>query len=469
VVGYVGRINREELERNDEGAYRGMTHIGKTGIERQYEELLRGRAGVEQVEINAQGRVLRTLRRDAPRPGHSLYLNLDSALQSVAEAAFAKKAGALVAIEPATGAVLALVSVPSFDPNLFVHGIDFRQYRELSRSPKRPLFNRALSGRYPPGSTVKPFIGFAGIEQRMDLANGNTWCRGYYQLKGYTRQYRDWKRTGHGEVGLTDAIEQSCDVYFYELAQALGIDRIYDAMTQFGFGLPTGIDIPGEASGLMPSRSWKRKARGQPWYPGETLITGIGQGFMLATPLQLANATAVLGSRGRRVRPRVLGNVVDPASGDQRALPSVALTPVIGRVAGAWDRIIDAMVKVVHGRFGTARRIGVDAPAKIAGKTGTAQVFSRKEGTDLPKEQQEELLKDHALFVAFAPVRNPQIAVALVVEHGGSGSSAAAPIARKVLDAYLGAMPERRQDLFAKHPDEPQRVTSQQRAVSNGA
>ena len=278
-MGYVGRINEQELAGVDEAAYRGTTHYGKTGIEEAYESVLHGRVGYQHVETNAQGRVLRVLKREPPIPGKDIYLSLDVSLQAVAEASFEGENGALVALDPSTGQILAFASMPGYDPNLFVDGIRPTDYRALLDSKERPLFNRALSGQYPPGSTVKPFIGLAGLEFETELTSHHTYCRGWYSLPGHDHRYRDWKRSGHGKVDLNEAIAQSCDVYFYELALELGIDRMYEYLTAMGFGRHTSIDLNGENSGLMPSREWKRAARSQPWYPGETLITGIGQGF----------------------------------------------------------------------------------------------------------------------------------------------------------------------------------------------
>jgi penicillin-binding protein 2 len=341
----------------------------------------------------------------------------------------------VVAIEPATGGVLALASAPAYDPNLFVNGIDVASYNALNRSPDRPLFNRALRGQYPPGSTVKPLFALAGLDYGVELARSHTFCRGWFQLPNSSHRYRDWKRSGHGRVDLNWAIQRSCDVYFYEMALHLGIDRMHAFMTRFGFGAPTGIDIGGEVSGLMPSREWKRRARNQAWYPGETLITGIGQGFMLATPLQLAASTAIVATRGEFLAPRVVQAV---GEGTEIA----ALAPeTVGDIGlenpGDWDEVIQAMVDVVHAPRGTARAIAEGMTYRMAGKTGTAQVFSLGQDEEYDAEELDKRLRDHALFVAFAPVEDPRIAVAVVVENGGGGSSTAAPIARTVMDYYL--------------------------------
>lgn len=446
VIGYVGRINEEELQSIDTSNYRATAHIGKTGVEQAFEDLLHGTVGYQHVETNAQGRTLRVLQRKDPVPGSSLYLTIDVGLQAVAEQALGDNNGGVVAIEPASGNLLALVSVPTYDPNLFVDGIDKVGYEALISSPDRPLFNRAINGQYPPGSIVKPFLGLAGLEHKLEQANESVYCNGYFQLPGKERRYRDWKKGGHGRVDLNQAIVESCDVYFYLLSQNLGIERMHNFMTQFGFGTPTGIDLNGESDGLMPSPKWKRRNRNQPWYPGETLITGIGQGFMLATPLQLASATATLAMRGLRLKPEVLLRRVDPTTLEpieHGFEPLAIIEPVSVK---NWDDIVEAMRQVVHGPRGTARRISIGATYQMAGKTGTAQVFSVGQNEEYEESEVDKLLRDHGLFIAFAPAEKPQIAVAVVVENGGSGSRSAAPIARKVIDYYLNTLKNRSTD-----------------------
>ena len=436
-IGYVGRIDERDLQRIDNSDYSGTTHIGKVGIERTYEDRLHGTVGFRQVETNAEGRVLRTLIRTPPVPGDNLYLTIDLELQNIAEQAFGDRAGAAVAIDPDTGEVLALVSKPTYDPNLFVNGIDTATYSALRDDDMQPLFNRALRGQYPPGSTLKPFVGLGGLEQGITSTHAHTYCPGYYQLPGKDRKYRDWKRSGHGTVDLTSAIAQSCDVYFYDLALSMGIDRLHSFLSEFGFGSRTGLDISGELPGLMPSREWKRAARSQPWFPGETLITGIGQGFVLATPVQLASATATLSRYGHRVKPHI---VVSTQSYDDPELSPVPIETVLDipiQDRHNWDAVIHSMREVVHGRHGTARKISVGAKYDIAGKTGTAQVFGLKKEEKYDAEKLARKLHDHSLFIAFAPVKKPRIAVAVIVENGGSGSAVAAPIARTILDQYL--------------------------------
>ncbi|QKT02876.1 penicillin-binding protein 2 [Ectothiorhodospiraceae bacterium 2226] len=436
VVGYVGHINAQELARIDRSAYRGTTHIGKVGIEHRYEQELLGQVGLQQVETNALGRILRVLERVDPVPGKDLHLNIDVRLQVAAERALDDRRGAVVAVDVHTGAVKALVSLPTYDPNLFVDGIDRETYNALMNSPGRPLFNRALRGQYPPGSTVKPFVGLGGIELGLNTASEGLHCRGWYTLPNDDRRYRDWRRQGHGHTDLDKAIVESCDIYYYDLAHRMGIDRLSDYMLSFGFGKHTGIDISGEARGLMPTRDWKRGARGQAWFPGETLIAGIGQGYMLSTPLQLATITATLANNGRRLRPQVVNSLYNRANGEmQTRLPEVTdtMTP---RSAANWQQVQHSMMRAVHSPRATARSIA-NAEYRIAGKTGTAQVFGLAQDEEYDEENVAKHLRDHALFVAYAPAEEPRLAVSVIVENGGSGGAVAAPVARQVLDAYF--------------------------------
>jgi penicillin-binding protein 2 len=437
LVGYVGRINERELQKLDPAAYSGTTHIGKVGIEKTYEEELHGHVGHRRVEINAQGRVLRVVDQTPPRQGHNLYLSVDIRVQQAAIEALGDQTGAVVAIDPRNGEVLALVSTPVYDPNPFVNGIEAGPYRALRDDPERPLFNRALRGQYPPGSTYKPFIAMAGIDGGFIAPDYKVPCNGYFTLPGDDHRYRDWKKQGHGPTDMHKAVVQSCDVYFYQLAHRMGIDAIHDFLSQLGLGRRTGIDIVGELGGLLPSRSWKRRAKGLTWFPGETVIAGIGQGYNLATPLQLAHATAIVAARGKGFRPHVLYATEDPTSGEINVFEPQPLKPVTVHSETNWERIHAAMADVVHGLHGTARRIGLDSPYRIAGKTGTAQVFGVKQDEKYEAHKLTRKLHDHALFIAFAPVEDPRIAVAVVVEHGGHGGSSAAPVARKVMDAYL--------------------------------
>jgi penicillin-binding protein 2 len=436
-LGYVGRIDEQALKELDTSNYRGTTHSGKIGIEKTYEEILHGKVGFQHVETTAQGRVLRILNRNPPVSGRNLYLTLDSRVQQAAEEALGDFNGSAVALDPENGDIIAFVSLPTYDPNPFVNGIDYAAYQALRENDRQPLFNRALRGQYPPGSTIKPFIGLAGLELGVTHTHSKTYCPGYYSLPSSTRKYRDWKRTGHGTVDLNQAITQSCDVYFYDLALSLGIDNMNSYLRNFGFGHATGVDIVGELSGLLPSREWKRRRHDQPWFPGETIITGIGQGFFLTTPLQLATATAALANGGRMLAPNIVYA--------EQPTDSTALIPHLPRPLETisiteqshWNTVINSMIDVVHHARGTARAIGKDSSYRIAGKTGTAQVYGLKEEEKYDAATVAEKLRDHALFIGFAPADAPRIAVAVVVEHGGGGGAVAAPIARKILDAYL--------------------------------
>ena len=430
-LGYVNRINTEDLARMSEeqlANYSGTHFYGRVGIERAYEDLLHGQVGYRQVETNARGRVLSVVHENPPKPGVDLRLHLDLHTQQVAWDALGARRGAVIAIDPRDGGVLAFVSRPGYDPNLFVTGISLSDYGAYRDDHDKPLFNRATQGQYPPGSTIKPLHGLAGLQ-----AGQTTWSRtindpGVFSLPDTERVYRDWKKGGHGaRIDLHDAVVQSCDIYYYDLGVRTGVDFLHDFMVPFGFGRKTGIDIPGEASGIMPSRSWKRGARGSAWYHGDTVNMSIGQGFFLATPLQLAVSTAILARQGKQMVP-LLANVPPPGTSQ----PDVVL-----KDPANWQRMTDAMIDVVHGAKGTARAAGYRAKYRIAGKTGTAQVFSVPEDEEYNADELTERLKDHALFVAFAPADNPVIAVAVMVENGEHGSSTAAPIARAVMDAWL--------------------------------
>lgn len=439
-LGYVSRISGRDLARIDPSAYRGIQHIGKLGLEYTYENLLMGTVGVEKVEINAHGRELRSLERQPPVPGKDLHLSLDARAQAVAEQALGERRGAVVAIDPATGGVLVFASTPTYDANAFVNGIDAASYRALLHDPNRPLINRALRGQYAPGSTIKPFYGLADLEAGDDIdMERDIYCTGSYHLPGTSARFGDWK--AHGRVRLRDAIAQSCDVYFYRLAVALGAERLRLALEPFGFGAATGIDLPEEKAGLVPSPEWKRRARKEPWYAGDTVVAGIGQGLILATPLQLANAAATLAARGVRMKPTLLDAWEDPLTDERTSVPKQRVRQVRLADPHNWTRIAGYMADVVHSRKGTAQRIGHDAPYHIAGKTGTAQVAAIDPVLGYDEEKIPERLRDHALFIAFAPVEAPKVAVAVVVENGGSGSGTAAPIARRVLDQLLLGAP----------------------------
>ncbi|WP_019024953.1 MULTISPECIES: penicillin-binding protein 2 [unclassified Thioalkalivibrio] len=438
VVGYVGRINEQDLARVDPRAYAGSSHIGKIGIERYYEDLLHGRPGYRQVEVNAQGRVIRELSVTPPEAGTDITLTIDADLQRAAYRSLAGRRGAIVALDPNNGEVLALVSAPGFDPEMFVHGISQAAFSDLQSDPARPLFNRALTGQYPPGSTVKPLVGLAALDEGITTADRRMFARGYFQIPGHERRYRDWRREGHGWVDMSRAIAVSSDVYFYDLAHTMGIDRMVPMLGAFGLGQRVGIDATGERAGILPSRDWKRATHDQVWFPGETLITAIGQGYMLSTPLQMADFTATLAGRGQRIQPRLLQSM-DNGNGELERLLPQPREPVQA-APEHWDTIHESLIEAVHARHGTAwGSIGSRPPTnyRIAGKTGTSQVFGLGQDEEYDEDELPRHLWDHALFVGYAPADDPQIAVAVLVEHGGSGGRVAAPVAREVMDAFL--------------------------------
>jgi len=457
-IGYVASISVADLERIDRSDYAATSLIGRTGVERSYEDTLHGEVGYRQQVVNAQGRVLLDPATDAsvapepassqsaletlwPVPGDNIVVGLDIHLQIAAQEALQGQRGAAVAIDPATGDVMALVSVPAFDANRFSVGLSGTDFRALNEDPDKPLFNRALAGAYPPGSTIKPFIGLAAVHYDVVEPDRRSMCGGYFVLPGHEHRYRDWKPQGHGLMDLHQAIVQSCDVYFYQLAVSLGIDNLDFFLRTFGFGARTGIDINGENSGLVPSREWKRsqftRREDQAWFPGETVITGIGQGFTLVTPLQLAHATATLAVAGQRFQPRLVIKRENGVTGEVTEFDSVRLAAPVDVDPLHWQRIGEAMVGVTEELQGSGRTAMLGTPYQVAGKTGTAQVFSIAQEEEYDAEEVDERLRDHGLFVAYAPADNPRIAVAVVVENGGGGSSAAAPVARKLLDAYL--------------------------------
>lgn len=450
-VGYVGALSSEDLKRVDPARYAGTSHTGKTGVENAFESDLHGYAGYRHLITNARGRripsdsseLLDALPVDqVPNPGANVFLSLDLDLQHIAAKSLEGRRGAVVAIDPWTGEILALVSAPSFDPNLFALGMTSEQYDELQGNPDRPLFNRALRGAYPPGSTIKPMLALAALETGATNLSRRTFCRGYFTLPNSTHRYRDWKPEGHGSMNLHDAITQSCDVYFYEVSGDIGINNMHDYLGRFGLGSKAGIDIGGEHAGLVPSTEWKRTAfrnrDDQRWYDGETVIASIGQGYMLATPLQLASAAAALATRGVRYRPRLVAAVEDGISGQRRMTEPQRLPDVDISNAVHWDAVLEGMHDVMQGARGTARAVGMGAPYQMAGKSGTAQVISIAQDEEYDEEEIEERQRDHALFIAFAPLDEPRIAVAVIVENGSSGSSVAAPIAKAVMDEYLG-------------------------------
>jgi len=437
LLGYVGRIDEDDLRRLDATNYRGTTHVGKGGIEQQYETVLHGGSGLEKVETNVAGRAIDTLERDDPVHGDDLVLSLDIQVQRAAWDALGDRAGAVVAMDPRDGSVLAMVSKPAYDPNLFVHGISSADYQAIVDAPGRALFNRAVQGGYEPGSTLKPFVGLAGLETGVITIGKRVFSNGRYYLSGQERPYRDWRDGGHGWVEIEAALEQSVNTYFYDLALNMGIDRMHDYLQHFGFGSVTGLDLPGESAGVLPSRQWKRGRFGQPWYPGETVIAGIGQGFNVVTPVQLANALVTLANNGKRYEPRLL--YASKHAGNEQAVRVEA--PVAEQVPieqmQHWQAIRSGMRRVIHGEQGTARALLPLDGYEMAGKSGTAQVYGLARNEKYREEDVAEHLRHHALFIAFAPFDNPSIVVAAVVEHGGGGSRNAAPVVRAAIDAWL--------------------------------
>jgi penicillin-binding protein 2 len=439
-IGYIGRINDADVKRIDSASlttnYKGTDHIGKLGIEGAYERELHGTTGSEQVEIDAGGRAIRALARSEPVSGNNLVLTLDIELQKIAEEAFQDYKGALVAIDPRNGEVLALVSKPGFDPNLFVDGIDPQNWDALNNSPDKPLNNRALRGQYPPGSTIKPFMALAALEYKKRSPEFTISDPGYFTLAGVAHRYRDWKKEGHGLVNLHKSIVISCDTYYYGLATELGIDSIHKFLTGFGFGARTGIDIEGELSGLAPSQEWKQQRFKQKWYAGDTVSVGIGQGYMLATPLQLAAATATIANNGVPVHPRLLKALQDSKTRETRELAPAATKDAVAVKPEHIALVRAAMVDVTR-PGGTAAQAGAGAGYTIAAKTGTAQVIGMKQGEKYDEKRMKQEHWDHALFIAFAPAENPKLAMAILVENGKHGGSTAGPIAREVFDYYL--------------------------------
>lgn len=446
-LGSVRRINELDLRTLDKVSYAGMDHVGKVGIEKYYEKVLIGKVGNQRVETNALGRIMQVVDSTLPVPGTKLKLHLDAGLQRAASDALGDRRGSIVAIEPATGGILALVSKPSYDPNPFVTGIDEKSYAALRDSADVPLFNRAIQGQYEPGSTIKPFIGLIGLDKGVINPDYTIDDPGWFQLPNEERLYRDWNWTktdpgGHGKVNFQKAIYRSCNIYFYELALKLGIDVLHENLAQFGFGLNLALDLPEASKGLIPSRQWKRKNRRKPWFPGDTVNIGIGQGDMLVTPFQLAVATSVLASRGKWTQPRLLkSGLKDENSPVNTVATSMARTKSISEKH--WETLINSMEMVVHrgNRYhdsGTAwAYIGQSIPYRMAGKSGTAQVVGIPQGELYDSEEIDERNRKHAWFIAFAPVNNPKIAIAVLVENGGGGSSVAAPVARKVIDHHL--------------------------------
>ncbi|MHB8254834.1 MAG: penicillin-binding protein 2 [Acidiferrobacter sp.] len=429
-IGYVSRITQSEEQETKTNRYFGYRHVGQLGVERSYQKELMGRIGFKDVEMNAQGRAVKVLKRILPHAGHNLYLNIDAQMQAIGEQMLDNRPGSVVALNPQTGAVLTLISSPIYDPNQFVDGIREKAYKTLASNPNGPLDDRALNGLYPPGSTIKPFYAYAALQAPWFDPHKRVMCPGYYHLPHSSHLFHCWKPLGMGRVDLKDAIEESCDVYFYHLAFKQGIDRMTRYLTYFGFGHRTGIDLPGEYRGLVPTRAWI-KASKRPWYPGQTIITGIGQGPLLTTPLQLADAVATIANHGVRMRPEVVRGIVNPVTHHVHYIKPQSYPAIPRRRKKSLKRLIRDMTQVVEGPHGTARGIAYGLPYKVAGKTGTAQLWSAT-----PTFKGKHVRSD-ALFIAFAPVSHPRIAIAVVVEHAGFGALAAAPIARALMNFYL--------------------------------
>lgn len=431
-LGYVGRMNTQELKQVDHINYRATNFIGKAGVEKYYEDQLHGRVGYQQVETDVSGRTIRMVSKQTPMSGAKLSLTLDARLQRVAYEALRDQRGALVLLDVKKGEILAMASAPSFDPNLFVNGISHHDYQRLTDEQDRPLYNRAVRGLYPPASTVKPFIALMGLDKGAVQLGTHIYDPGWYRLPGVSHAYRDWKRTGHGVMTIKRAIRVSCDTFFYQLGNKMGINAIEDILLQFGFGQFTHIDLHEEAPGLVPSPRWKRQSKGLPWYPGDTLITAIGQGFMLASPLQLAGAVAALSQHGQRFRPHLLQRSEWEHQAPVFYKP-IEEYPIQLKNSAHWDEVIDAMQSVITDNEGTGYRFGRHPPYTVAAKTGTAQVFSmsqdeKKKYLNLPRA-----LRDHSLIIAFAPVEQPEVAIAVLVEN----DTTAAHVARLVMDAYF--------------------------------
>lgn len=437
VIGYVGRIDKKDQKKLDKNNYSGTTHIGKSGIEKFYEDRLHGKAGYELTEVDAHGKPQLIIDEKAPIAGEDIFLTLDLELQLKAEELLSEHNGAMVAIDPRNGEVLAMASMPTYDPNLFVNGISYANYNALRDNPDRPLYNRALQGAYPPGSTIKPMAAFSALNAGVVTPSSSLYAKGFFQIPGNRHRFRCWKKAGHGHISLNRAIYQSCDVYFYDLTFRMGIKRYSKEMGRFGFGKKTGVDLPHERSALMPTAEWKRKRYNKFWYPGDTVNVGIGQGFFTATPLQLAHATATLSKRGHGYRPHLLRSTRISRNLPEKLASVQQLSTIGATKLRFWDDVIHGMTNVVHGAHGTARRTSVGAKYRFAGKTGTAQVFGIAQNKTYNAKKLAKKLHDHSLFVAFAPVKNPRIALAIIAENAGGGSKVAAPMARILLDTYL--------------------------------
>lgn len=451
-LGYVSKINKKDLQKiqeaGEEANYAATYDIGKLGIEKYHEDILHGKVGYQQVEVNSQGRIIRTLDVQPPTPGRDIVLNIDIRLQQVAQEALKDQRGTIIISSAHTGGILAMYSNPGYDPNLFVHGISSKNYSALLNSPDRPLINRATQGQYPPASTVKPLLGLLGLETDTVTPEYSITDTGQYRLPNVSHVWRDWRKWGHGEVDLTRAVEVSCDTYFYDLAYEMGIDSISDYMSEFGFGDYTGIDLYEESDANMPSRGWKRARFNQPWYIGDTIAVGIGQGYWTTTPIQLVHATNALVNYGARFVPQILQGYRE-ADGTLQPEPLKFLRPIDIVNRENWDVIQNAMYMVVNGERGGARFAFADTPYISAGKTGTAQLFSVAQGEKYDAEKVAERLRDNAMYIGYAPYEKPEITVAVVLENAGGGSKNAAPMARIMMDAYFELY---QPELFASAP-----------------
>ncbi|BDX07271.1 penicillin-binding protein 2 [Planctobacterium marinum] len=439
VLGYVAKINQKDLkklqEAGQEANYAATYDIGKLGIEKYHENILHGQVGSQEVEVNNQGRIIRTLNFVPPVPGKDITLNIDVKLQQVAQKALENNRGAVVVLDARDGGVMALYSNPAYDPNLFVHGISSKNYRGLLNSPDKPLINRATQGQYPPASTVKPHLALLGLEKNYTRLNSTIFDRGVFRLKNVSHKWRDWLSWGHGHVNVTTAIEVSCDTYFYDLAYRMGIDEISGYMAQFGFGEYSGLDLYEESSAILPSRGWKKARMNEPWYMGDTIVVGIGQGPWTATPVQLASSVAALVNHGKRFVPQIYRGIYQ--EGQTIVAEPKTRAPIEIKDVTNWHIVLDAMYGVNHREQGTARKVFSDAPYVSAGKTGTAQLVSIAQGEKYDADKLDERHRDNAMYVGYAPYDAPEIVVAVAVENAGSGSAEAGPVARMIMDQYF--------------------------------
>ncbi|GAA0857559.1 penicillin-binding protein 2 [Aliiglaciecola litoralis] len=458
VLGYVAKINKEDSQKlslqGKEDNYKATHDIGKLGVEKFHEEALHGEVGYQEVEVNSKGRVIRTLNFQPPKPGMDLVLNLDVKLQLEIQKLLDKTRGSVVVLDAKTGGVLSLYSNPSYDPNYFVHGISSKQYSYLLQSKDRPLINRATQGQYPPASTIKPHLALAGLEEGVITPETRMFDNGRYQLKNVSHVWRDWVPWGHGWVDAKKSVEVSCDFFFYDLAYHLGIDRINESMTLFGFGDYTGIDLYEESDGNLPSRGWKKARYNEPWYIGDTISVGIGQSYWTATPLQLAKSLNALINKGQRTAPQILRATIE--NGVTALRPIHELPPIPVQNMENWDLVLSSMHGVIHSPHGTARTAFADAAYESAGKTGTAQLVSIAQDATYDAEKLKEKHRDNAMYIGYAPFDDPQITVAIALENAGGGGSQAAPIARKIIDYYLLEQHKDVEIADAKNNNEPQ-------------